>query len=164
MDDNGQDLTGRFSALRIIVVAMAVGTVAFTAMSQVVPARANASQEKLMTLVTAALGLASLGGYFVMRMVILSGARSKFDRNDPQSAKTVSFQTFFTITLLGSAMAEGFGLLGIVSAMITGQPLLLIAPAIAILAIAFQFPTANGFARCYQSITGNPLPSSDWPR
>ncbi|GJM25610.1 MAG: hypothetical protein DHS20C16_20250 [Phycisphaerae bacterium] len=164
MDDGEQNVSERLGALRIIVVLMALGIAAFTAMSQVVPFEPNASQEKLMTMITVGMGVVSFVGYFVMRMVILSSARSKFDRDDPQSAKSVSFQIYFLITLMGSALAEGFALLGIVASMITGQRLLLISAAIAVVAIALQFPTANSFARCYQSITGNPLPSSDWPR
>ena len=164
MDDNDQNLKNRLSSLRIILALMMLGIIAFTAMSQVFPIKADASSEKTMSIVTGIMALAGLSGYFVMRMILLSSARSKLDRDDPESAKDLSLQTYFTIALLGSAMAEGVGILGIVSAMITGQQMLLIVPVAAILAIAPQFPTVNGFARCYQSITGNPLPSSDWPR
>ncbi len=154
----------RIRALRIIVGLMALGVAAFAAMAQVAPIKSDASLEKMMTIVTAAMGVSGIVGYFVIRMAILSKGRSRVDGNDSDFAKSTSIQAYFTVTLIGAAMAEGVALLGIVSSMITGQKLLLIAAAIGAMVILLQFPTSNGFARCYQAITGKPLPSSDWPR
>ena len=153
----------RIRALRIIVGLMALGIAAFAAMAQVAPIKSDASLEKIMTIVTAAMGLCSLIAFVPIRMLIISGGRSKVAANGADSAKSVSIQTYFTTTLIGSAMAEGVALLGIVSSMVTGQKLLLLAAAIGVVAILLQFPTSNGFARCYQAVAGKQLPSSDWP-
>ncbi|MCP4592873.1 MAG: hypothetical protein GY842_19225, partial [bacterium] len=57
-------------------------------------------------------------------------------------------------TIIGAAMAEGFGIFGITVYALTDNAPVLIAPGVALLALALQFPTRAKLAKLVSSVSG----------
>ncbi len=163
MNTQSVDVGKNLNVLRIIVAAMAMGMIALTVVLQVLPSNDQSVDPTIMAVVLNGMTIMELGAFTIMRKVMFANTRKKLesDGGDPKYAVN---QVFMSYTIISGAMAEGIGLFGAVAAYICNERLFLIAPAVALVALMIVFPTAGRFASCYESVTGNPLPASDWPQ
>ena len=63
-------------------------------------------------------------------------------------------KAFVQVSIIGLALAEGWGLFGSTAAMITGRQEFLAAPAIAAALLALQWPTQEKMERFVRQVTG----------
>lgn len=68
---------------------------------------------------------------------------------DPEAAQLAAITHFTTAMLLRAALVEGWGLFATVCALMTGNPLFLVASAASVLVIAMYFPTRPRFDRFF---------------
>ncbi len=160
MDDN---ISGRLRVGRIIVGALIAGLTIFVVMVGVLRQRiepaANPEATRLLLLVLLALPVAELPAYLLVRTALLRRLRNSLsDQQATDSLRQSLAEQMLALSLLGSAMLEGFGLYGGVVCMITGEWTALIAPAIAILGLILCLPTEDRFARFESRVTGRPSP------
>ena len=148
-----------FKTIRLIIAALALGMIAFGAMVVFMitggvlstdPALAN-----ILLLALLGLAFAEAAAYVVLRAVFLKRVREEWTGAvaDETSVPGV-LGAFVTLSLIGAAMAEGIGLFGTVILMLTGAWLAIIAPAAALIVIAFLFPTHGKFTSFASNVTG----------
>lgn len=133
-----QEAESRARALRIAILAMIGGLFAFLCVAVALVDGGMTKPDPKLTytllLVLAAVAIGDLVGYVVLRSVMTRGTQ-------PGDAKPNSVNRFVTLTIVGCAMAEGLGLLGTVTFLLTGNRLGLVAAVLGILLIAAQWPT-----------------------
>jgi len=140
-----------FRNARVIVLALALGIVLFTGVVVCLrlsgePAT-NPEIGQLLLLVIGALAVANTSVYFVLRKSFVARAQAakgealellKHDAVPPQ---------LLTLTILGAALAEGVGLLGVVALLLGAPWFALAAPALAVVLIVAQLPSRERFER-----------------
>ncbi|MBU0638306.1 MAG: hypothetical protein KKB50_05530 [Planctomycetes bacterium] len=147
---------------QIVIGAMIVGLGAFAAIIMLLQAPPSDLQPQTVTVLL--LGLAGLGGtqlvaYFFLRRALWRSARQAFEEaNDRPIPVAALFQRLFLLTLVSAALAETFGMFGLVVYSGTRVWLALIAPALALLALVALLPTPDRFARFVEDVTGQPWP------
>lgn len=148
-----------FRTIRLVVAAMATGVLAFGAMVVFMitggvittnPALAN-----ILLLTLAGLAFVEVVAYTMVRAICLDRARRAWNGAvaDESSVDGV-LSCFSTLTLIGAAMAEGFGLFGIVIFLLAGAWVAIAASALALLVIAIQFPSRARFTSFARNVTG----------
>ena len=145
--------------LRVLLAAMGGGMVVFAGIAMlVVKSGSTDSRPALAPILLPILGLIAileLPVYATMRRGIVSKARQAWDRepssNDPAIELLPSYNT---LTIIGGALAEGFGLFGAVVFLLTGSWPALAAPAIALVALAAVFPSRDRLNRFVTAVTG----------
>jgi len=85
----------------------------------------------------------------VMRKKAGIAAADAASDEDPDAPKLAAIGPYTTALLLRAAMIEGLGLLGVIAALLTENPLFFIAPAAAVAIIAGFFPSRTKFERFY---------------
>jgi hypothetical protein len=147
---NGTLLDRHCARLRIIVLAMLGGVVVLTVIAYLLGGTGehDAGFVQMMSLVLGMLGVGQVIGYLVVRNSMLRRIRSAVgsDAEPPWSADRV-LPMLITVTIIGAAMAEGFGLFGAVLLLITGAYYFLAAPAIAILILLAHVPSRDRLER-----------------
>ncbi len=161
---NGQpEVSGKkLTALRIVVGALAIGMISLVVIMQVLPTDTEPIEPKIMAIAIAGIAVMELGAYFALRMAMYSAARKRHEDSNGKPIAIVT-QLYVSFTILSAAMAEGVGLFGAVASYVCAERLFLIAPGAALVSLVLIFPTAGRFAQCYESVTGNPLPTTEWP-
>ena len=71
------------------------------------------------------------------------------DESNPEAPRLAAVGFFTTALLLRAAIVEGWGLFGAVVALITGNLLFLLVPAVAVAVIGMFFPSTSKFERFY---------------
>jgi len=137
------------SRARIVVLALAFGTLTITLVLFLLrDAAAPPAPEvgRLFALLVPFVGLTFIPLVFVVRRILLAGARKRRAENRAHLAAGRLPRELFQATVIGCAVAEGVGLLGAVGYFLGGSPWLLAAPVVAVAAILAQFPSATRFA------------------
>lgn len=143
------------NALRLISFAMSAGMLVFAAATIFLtiegksPATSSQGSSsglaQLLLMLTGGVGIGSLVASVVIQRAILSGARATWQATGDVGTKERSlWSRYSTLTISRTALAESFGLLGIVALFLGGPPLGwwgLGAPLIAIGAILFNLPS-----------------------
>jgi len=147
------------STLRIVVIAMTVGVAAFTGVVYAIGSTRGAlgrpASSEIMLAVLAALAAGAALAYFVVRRVIVSQLQRRCAGLDShEDVTTLLMSQFFTLTVLGCALAEGPGLFGAVIYLLTQNALALLAPALAVLLLLAQFPTDGRFGSFSIAVLG----------
>lgn len=145
--------------LRLIIPAMAMGMILFAAIVifLITSGRMDTDPEpaNLLLLVLAALAVAELAAYVVIRKVITGNLRRRWLGHAVEDVPPEELLKWFqTLTLVGAAMAEGLSLFGLVILLVTGNWPAIVAPAIGLLLIALHFPTRDKLNRFAGSVTG----------
>ena len=129
----------------IILVALVVGIVTFAGV--VLFLRISSDREldpavgQLLLITLGVLAFAELPVYVLVRKQLLARARSMKTEALGLLLQGLTPQPLFSLTIVGAAMAEGLGLLGVL-AVLLGAPLYaLVAPALAVALILAQIPT-----------------------
>lgn len=140
---------------RIILLALVLGIATFAGV--VVFLRFSSEREldpavgRLLLLTLGVLAFAELPVYFLVRRQLLARAQSMKAEALELLSRDLTPQPLFSLTIIGAAMAEGLGLLGVL-AVLLGAPLYaLAAPLVAVLLILAQFPTRE---RLEQAVRG----------
>ena len=131
-------------ALRVVIGAMAMGLIVFTAIFVGV-LKPTPSPAGSPVLVYAPFGFFAVSAVMsvVLRQAFLAGWRKSLagaDKDDPRL-----LQTYARATLLSGAMFEGPGFFGLIVYMVTGDMLPLVVVPLAIVALALVFPTQMAF-------------------
>lgn len=144
-------------ALRIVVAAMIAGTLAFGMVALLIgtqrPSAPGLARVLLITL--GLLGIWELAAGVSVRRSIMAKARRSLEALPPGEVTTAQLMpAITTVTIVTCAMAEGFGLFGLVVFLLTGSTPALPAPLIALIVLTFQFPTRDRVSRLVSDLTG----------
>lgn len=139
----------------VILLALVTGIVTFSVI--VVVLRLSGEREldpavgRSLLMLLAVMAVAEIPAYLLLRRQFLARARAMKDEALELLGRGLAPQPLFNLTVVGAAMVEGLGLLGVV-AVLVGAPLYaLAAPALAVALILAQIPTR---ARYEQAVRG----------
>ena len=144
-------------SLRVIIAAMGVGLLTFTGIALYLGAAGEPQEDLagLYALVLVALAVGESVAFIVVRANAVAQARKRIvsgsSDDDPAS---VCMGSYVTLTLIGGAMAEGIGLFGAVTLLITGNWLIVAAPVLALLVLVLLFPTEASVNAYTEKVTG----------
>lgn len=135
--------------MQIVTVAMMVGIALFTGVGFfMAPVMEEGTPlEDLLLPALGGLALLMIAPYAVLRAVLLARARRLAESGESGEADASLFPVYNTLTLLGSALVEGFGLFGAVIFLLTRRHEALAAPALAIVLLVLRMPSREGYRR-----------------
>lgn len=139
----------------VILVALVLAIVTFAGV--VLFLRLSSEREldpavgRLLMLTLGLLAVAELPVYVLVRKQLLARARSMETEALELLRQDLTPQPLFSLTIVGAAMAEGLGLLGVLAIMLGAPLYALAAPALAVALILAQIPTR---ARLEQAVRG----------
>ena len=154
----GANVSQALLVLRLLVAAITGSLVIFAGIAVLlVRSSTIEGQPQLTVTLLPILGLVAileLPVYVTIRRGIVSKARQAWDRdparNDPTAELVPSYSM---LTIIGAALAEGFGLFGTVVFLLTGSWPALGAPAIALVVLAAAFPSRDRLNRFVTTVT-----------
>lgn len=149
----------RIQALQVTVGAMAFGVTVLSVVAVALSGQFVAGGGDLETIFCAILvGLAvvELVAYSILRPAFTARAQREWVEDGPPQDQVGEFTAgrYATLTIIGCAMAEGFGLLGGAAVLVTGRYFGLAAAGVALVALAIQFPTRAKMSTFASRITG----------
>lgn len=156
MESGLQSPEAMVRTLRIIVFAMIVGVLALTAAAGAfAPLGApDEAIKSIFVLVVATMGVSFGLGYALVRKQILARAcRQASERPARDDTHALAMRTYQTLGILGAAAAEGVGSLGAVAVLVTGYWPLAVVPLAAVVLLAMQVPSRDGFAVFAERLT-----------
>lgn len=134
---------------QLIVGSLITGQALFAAVTFLVDMGGEQSDgfAELMLLAVAAMGAAAIPAFFFLppRLAARVAGRRQEALAEIDAGQIPS--EIMVATLLGAALLEAWGLLGCVVHLITGQPVALLATAVAVLLMILQFPDATRVRR-----------------
>lgn len=148
------------SPLMIVVVAMVIGLVAFTAVSLAIGGLAeDPALAQMLLLVCVVLGVSQIMAYAVLRKTTLARLRREYaERGSDEDLEMFLMPGMMQLTIIGVGMAEGWGLFGVVIHLVTGEKLALAVPAIALVLLVLRIPTRDRQAQFISNVIGRPWP------
>ena len=155
----GTNVNQALMVLRLLLAAIGGGMVIFAGIAVLlVKSGSMEGKRELAPILLPILGLIAileLPVYATMRRGIVSKARQAWDRAPSSGDPAVELlPSYNMLTIIGGALAEGFGLFGTVVLLLTGSWPALAAPAIALLALAAVFPSPDRLNRFVTAVTG----------
>lgn len=152
--------TPTLQVLTIIILAMVMGLVTFSAVSLAIGGVSNdPDMARLLLLAAVALGVGEIVMYAVVRASTLAKARREYaERGSDDDLETFVMPSLATLTIVGAAMAEGWGLFGVVIHLVTGEKIALAMPVIALVLLVLRIPTRDRQSHFISSVTGRPWP------
>ncbi len=153
-------LPERLRPLRIVIVALAAGLLVLAVVAVVaVLSEAMPIDESLGPILLMVLGLVAFAeavGYVIIRQGIVRKTRAGLENCSTEIEQTATLaNAFASLTIIGGAMLEGLGLFGAVIVLLTGQLVVLIAPALAIIfLLTLAFPTGKKAREFIGAVTG----------
>ena len=161
MADPNEPIYQSLRPLQIMILAMMVGILAFAAVAVAVSRQFDhqADLGPLLLLALAAVGLGELLAYSVLRRATINRLR-KLVQADPagQVQPTTLAPGLVTLRIIAAAMAEGFGLFGMVVFLVTGTAIALAAPVLALVILTRLVPTRDRISRFLAEVSGQPFP------
>jgi disulfide bond formation protein DsbB len=154
MEQNG---ARNISGLQIIVGAMMAGLLIFGIIALAVGplGMPDPAMTGILLAVLAFLGATELIGYLVLRTVMLGKLRTDAAQGalgeDPEQSV---LPVWSTLTLIRSAMTEGWGLFGSVITLLAAPPLAMGAIVLALALLGLGFPTRDKLTQLTVNITG----------
>ncbi len=164
----GQPPPPSLRVAQILVAALASGVMLFTAFVGLGPALGlrpagpapaitppNSPGISPLIGLWVAMGFGVLVVWLILRGVLLMQARTKWTSGpQDEAAGRALVQAFVIRTILWAALLEGWGLFGAVTAMTTGQIIILTGPIAAVFAMFVAFPTPARLAAFAARVTG----------
>lgn len=152
------DTATRLRPVKVIIIAMAGSVLVLSVIALGLIQSGTAGPDRtLASFLLAALALLAVGelpAYLVIRQSIIARLRAK-GGSSANDACVYFVGPFTTLTIVGGAMTEGWGLCGAVVYLITGHPVALIGPALAALVLlAVLFPTEQRLRSFITNVTG----------
>ncbi len=160
--------TASLRVLQILVAALALGLLSFSAVVVGMVATGNAptssgapgaravgsASTNQLLLVMGLLSLVCAVAGFIMRGVMIAGFRRQLGPVATSSDPTSLLPQFQTVTILRAALAEGPALLGTVIVMISGNWLGFLGSAFGLCMLAVVFPTRGRLEDFARDVTG----------
>jgi hypothetical protein len=154
----GANVSQALLVLRLLVAAIAGSLLIFAGIAVLlVRSGTTESQSALIPTLLPILGLVAileLPVYLIIRRRIVVKARQTWEcepARDDLAAELLP--SYSMLTIIGAALAEGFGLFGTVVFLLTGSWPALAAPAIAFVVLAAAFPSRDRLNRFVTAIT-----------
>ncbi len=147
VDDHPLEPKRALLTLRLVVLALCGSLVAFAIVAAVVVESAgrigiNAETGNILLATLGMFMIAEVPAYVLVRRSLLAGLRQAPREQTGGGEPTQhEIKTFTTLTVVGAAMVESTGLFGIVTYMVSGSHVALLAPALGLLALGLQLPT-----------------------
>ncbi len=144
--------------IKIATLGMASGIVTFGAVVVLLVTGGMVQKKpesmKILLPIAAAATVGAAMGYVVVRQARVSQLRRLREAGEPADRVTTGcVATYRALTLIGSAMAEGIGLFGLISVLLTGVLAGLVLPALAVLVILAQLPSHDRLQAFVSQIT-----------
>lgn len=131
--------------LRGVIAAMAMGVATFAGISLYLVQTGTMGNQpdlgKILLLVLAAMAIAELPAYFVIRRVLVGQLRGQLEAAGASERDQLIGQGFSSTVIIGAAMAEGLGLLGVLTYLLSGQWVALVAPVLTLIVLISLFPS-----------------------
>ncbi len=144
--------------LRVVIGAMVFGIVSFGVVVFFV-GRTMTHQPSLSWVFSGVLGLlgaTELAVYPLVRAGLVKAAKSRYEESGGGEAATGPVvQAFLSLSMIRAAMAEGFGLAGLVFLLVTGFTPLWLAPIISILFLIVSMPSQGSVDDFVRDVTGS---------
>jgi hypothetical protein len=158
MNTETPEVANQLKQLRIVIGAMTFGVTSF-AVVVVFVGGAISRDASLGWVLAGALGMlgaAELAAYPLIRAALLRSARVRYEQGSSGDAAIPQVvRSFFTVTLIRAAMAEGFGLAGLGFLLVTGLQPLWFAPAISIAFLLATMPNQETVSAFIDEVTGS---------
>ena len=136
-------------SVQIIPLAMALGVLAISGVAIAVRlsggVESNPEVTGVLTMAVAALAVAMVPVYFVLRRTLVARAQEERAKGLELLAQGQAPPALLTLLIVGAALAEGVGLFGAVTLLIGGPWFVLAAPGLALALILMQIPTRERF-------------------
>ena len=153
-------LAERFRSLKTIIAVLAAGLLvlavvaAVAVLSEAMPVDESPGRILLMVLGLVAFGEAV--GYIMIRQGLVRKTRTRLERCAAEVEQMAALANgFASLTIIGGAMLEGLGLFAAVIVLLTGQLVVLLAPALAIVfLLTLAFPTERKAREFIGAVTG----------
>lgn len=151
---------------QVLVGALIMGMVSFSAVAMFMGGKLGNSVDPslgdMLLIVMGILAVVEFCAYHaLMRPLMIKSIRSQSLAVDPSTRAAFLGQRFLTLTIVAAAMAEGVGLLGAVTTLLTGRIEALIAPAVATVALLLTLPTDGKLAAFTRKVEDSqPFPPS----
>lgn len=149
------DLGPKLTPLRIIVIAMVTGMLLFGAVAlglgPLIPQ--DAALAKILLLALGGVGAAELIGFLALRAVVTGAIRRKIATANRTPADSELFPGYATLTLVRSAMCEGFGLFAITVLLLTGNKAALLAAGLPLVLLVIGMPSLDAFRQFRDRVT-----------
>ncbi len=145
------------SRLRIVIGAMIFGVVSFAAVVLFVGRMMthDPSLGWIFCGVLGVLGVTELTVYPLVRAAFVKAAKSRYEQSGGGEAATEQVvQSLASLLSVRAAMAEGFGLTGLVFVLVTGVTLLWLAPIISLVFLITSMPTEEKVSSFVMDVTG----------
>jgi hypothetical protein len=154
----GANVSQALLVLRLLVAAIAGSLVIFAGIAVLlVRSGTTEGMPELIQTLLPILGLVAileLPVYATIRRGILSKARQAWEHESPRDEPAAELlPSYSMLTIIGGALAEGFGLFGTVVFLLTGSWPALAAPAIALVVLAAAFPSRDRLNRFVTAVT-----------
>lgn len=154
--------------LRVLCFALCFGVAVFAAIATVLtnergsPAFSNGALTqqaidlgRLLTPAVFVLGFSMLAAWPLVRRGHVATGKRVWQSPDPVDVRERKlFNGYSVLCVLRAAMAEGFGLFGVVTFFLTAQWIALAAPAVALAIIVATMPSQSRYERFLASVTG----------
>lgn len=144
---SNESVARSIASLRIVAFALAAGLALFLIVASFLAPVGDDGlrrQAPLFTGVAFVLGALHVVGYVLVRRAVVARV-SQLPRSGEPEARQVWLQGYHATVLVGSALAEGAGMVATVFYLLTGSPASTVITFLAILAIALLFPSETKF-------------------
>jgi hypothetical protein len=145
---------------RLVIAAAMGGLAVFGAVATVLADRGlfgDPLRPSLLLPLLAGAGLAALVVCAFIRRSYVTSLQKTYGGNPPDRGPAAAVvHSFLQYSIIRAALTEGVGLLGIVVYLLTQHAAALIAPALAVLALATQLPVRAQLASYVSAVTGRP--------
>jgi hypothetical protein len=144
--------------LAIIVGAMVLAVVSFGVVSLVVGPviLEEKAQARLLLVLLGVVGVLEIVGFMIARAILTGRLRRtcEEDAGSPPAGAADPFPVFFSLTLIRSALCEGFAMFGLAIVLLHGEKIALGAAAIALLVLIAGMPTESRYRRFVEDVPG----------
>ena len=164
MHDAYEPYVKALAPIKVTILAIAGGLVAFIAVAVGLVTRGTLSFDPAVgRLLLVALGLLSVGellAWMVLRRVLMTQLHSRFKAATQDHRQEILVKALPTRWIVPAAMAEGFGLFGVVVLMVGGRWLALVAPAVALCVLGALWPSRERVGAFVDSIDSGTKPGN----
>ena len=130
----------------ILAIAAACAGLAYAGVVQPVPALTPPLAGVVALSLPASVLIGAAVGSSLAQQARMEWLRGEAEKLEPGGSVVLGFEEAYArASLLRVSLIEGFGLIGAISALLTGQMLFLVAPAVAVVGMGLAFPTEAKF-------------------
>lgn len=152
-----ESTSGPLRTGQILIAALIFGMLSFAGVAAAMAGKISRPDPQLanmLFIVMGVLAVSELTAYHLLvRPIFIRQTRSQAQAIDPASRAAFIEPRYLNLTIIAGALAEGLGLLGAVTTLVTGRLEALAAPALAALALLIIIPTRDRLDRFVRAVT-----------